>query len=328
MHSVTHLAARLDEAYLRTRGVVVADESVGFDALPECDPHDQLHGRLLIKYLTTADVERFGEAAGISHFSGMHSVTPTTIASSDLATLLGPGGPESAQFHALVLRPDRLGSVRGPRWFRDKLGIEYVVGDGFSSAAIESRVVMDRGRAEAMSGRPMEALVFTDIANSTALIAESGDAEWNALIERHDQVARSLIAEHGGHFVKSTGDGLLATFGQATPGVECGLRIITAMASLGMEVRAGVHVGEFYVRENPDAHGDLAGIAVNFANRVMSEALPGELWASSAIRDVMMGSGYQFTPQGEHDLKGVPDSAVLYSVCEVPLDGTAGRTRG
>lgn len=61
------------------------------------------------------------------------------------------------------------------------------------------------------SARKFATVLFTDIVGSTRRSAERGDAAWRALLDSHDRIARSLVDEHGGRVVKSTGDGLLVT---------------------------------------------------------------------------------------------------------------------
>jgi class 3 adenylate cyclase len=79
--------------------------------------------------------------------------------------------------------------------------------------------------------------------------------------------------------------------------------------SIGLDVRAGVHTGECEVRGD-----DLAGIAVHLGARVMAAAEPGEVLASSTVKDLVVGSGLEFADRGTHQLKGVPGDWVLYAV--------------
>jgi class 3 adenylate cyclase len=130
------------------------------------------------------------------------------------------------------------------------------------------------------------------------------------MLDGHDRVARELVSRHGGRLVKSTGDGLLATFDTPSQGVACGIAMCDVIGGLGVPIRAGLHAGQIEVRED----GDVTGIAVNIAARVEQHAAVGELWTSSTVRDMMLGGAETFTERGEHALKGIDGSWRLYSV--------------
>lgn len=158
--------------------------------------------------------------------------------------------------------------------------------------------------------RQFGAVLFTDIVDSTRHSAAVGDAKWRAVLDSHDRIARRLIDEHHGRVVKSTGDGLLATFDAPSQGVECGMKMCDALRGIGIEIRAGIHAGEIEVHDD----GDISGIAVNLAARVEQKASDGELWASSTVREMMLGGSASFEERGEHKLKGVDGTWRLFSV--------------
>lgn len=158
--------------------------------------------------------------------------------------------------------------------------------------------------------RQFGTVMFTDIVDSTKQSAALGDASWRAVLDSHDRTARGLIDQHRGRVVKSTGDGLLAVFDAPSSGVECGMKLCDALRGIGIEIRAGVHAGEIEVHDD----GDISGIAVNLAARVEQKAKNGELWASSTVRDMMLGGSASFTEQGEHELKGIDGAWRLFSV--------------
>lgn len=160
------------------------------------------------------------------------------------------------------------------------------------------------------STRKFATVLFTDIVGSTRQSAERGDAAWRAVLDSHDRIARGLIDEHGGHVVKSTGDGLLVTFDTPSQGIACGVSLRDALAGIGIEIRAGVHAGEIELHDD----GDVSGIAVNLAARVEQRAADGEIWASSTVRDMMLGGNTAFSDAGEHELKGIDGSWRLFSI--------------
>lgn len=160
------------------------------------------------------------------------------------------------------------------------------------------------------STRRFATVLFTDIVGSTRQSAERGDAAWRAILDSHDRIARGLIDEHEGHVVKSTGDGLLVTFDAPSQGVACSVSLRDALAGIGVEIRAGVHAGEIELHDD----GDVSGIAVNLAARVEQRAGDGEIWASSTVRDLMLGGSTAFSDAGEHELKGIDGSWRLFSI--------------
>lgn len=70
------------------------------------------------------------------------------------------------------------------------------------------------------------------------------------------------------------------------------------LSGIGLDVRAGLHAGELEVRDD----GDVSGLAVKLAARVEQSARDGELWASSTVRDMTLGSGVDFADEGERSL--------------------------
>ena len=107
---------------------------------------------------------------------------------------------------------------------------------------------------------------------------------------------------HRGTLVKSTGDGILATFDAPTRAVRCAASILDRLRTLDLDCRAGVHTGEIQRRGD-----DVGGLGVHIAARIMSLAGTGEVFISRTVRDLVVGSGLAFADRGEHRLKGVPE---------------------
>jgi pimeloyl-ACP methyl ester carboxylesterase len=139
--------------------------------------------------------------------------------------------------------------------------------------------------------------------------ASLGDRAWRDVLDRHDEVARSQIERHRGKLVKSTGDGLLATFDGPARGVQCASAMARSMRPLGIEIRAGLHTGEVEVRGE-----DVGGIGVHIGARVAAKAGANEVLVSRTVKDLVAGSGLSFDDRGLHELKGVPDEWQLYAV--------------
>jgi class 3 adenylate cyclase len=104
--------------------------------------------------------------------------------------------------------------------------------------------------------------------------------------------------------IKTTGDGMLATFDGPGRAIRCANALRDALRPLGLEIRAGLHTGEVELR-GPD-----------IAARVLEQASAGQLLASAAVPMLVAGSGIQFEDHGEHELKGVPGAWRLFGVLD------------
>jgi class 3 adenylate cyclase len=164
--------------------------------------------------------------------------------------------------------------------------------------------------------RVLATVLFTDIVDSTARAASLGDARWRELLERHDALVREHVEGAGGRVVKSTGDGALASFSGPARAMRCAQELLGAVQELGLDARAGLHTGEC------EAIGDdLGGLAVHIGARVAGQAEPGEVLVSSTVKDLVVGSGLEFSDRGEHELKGVPGAWRIYALAhQTPAD--------
>ena len=157
--------------------------------------------------------------------------------------------------------------------------------------------------------RVLATVLFTDIVGSTDKACEVGDACWTELLEKHNTTVRAFLAQYRGTEVKTTGDGFLATFDGPSRTVQCAQAICEAVKPLGLEVRAGCHTGEIELMGS-----DVGGVAVHIGARVGALAGSSEVLVSSAVKDLVAGSGLVFVDRGEHQLKGVPEPWHLYAV--------------
>jgi class 3 adenylate cyclase len=158
------------------------------------------------------------------------------------------------------------------------------------------------------SSRVLASVLFTDVVDSTALASRMGDRAWTGMLERHHETAGALIAGHGGEVVKSLGDGLLAVFSGPAQAVRCAREVIEDARTAGLDIRTGVHVGEIERRQ-----GDVAGLAVHLAARIMARARPGEVLVSRTVRDLVVGSELRFEDRGECELKGFDEPWTVFA---------------
>jgi class 3 adenylate cyclase len=159
--------------------------------------------------------------------------------------------------------------------------------------------------------RVLATVLFTDIVDSTRQASRIGDRRWRELLDVHDELARRLVEEAGGELVKTTGDGVLATFDGPGRGIRCAMTLREELGKIDLEVRAGLHTGEVEVRDN-----DVGGIAVHIAARVMAAARPGEILSSRTVRDLVVGSDVALESRGSRSLKGVDGKWQLFAVAE------------
>jgi class 3 adenylate cyclase len=143
-------------------------------------------------------------------------------------------------------------------------------------------------------------VLFTDVVGSTAAAAKVGDEQWRETMDAHDRVAARVIGDHSGRIVKSTGDGLLATFAGPSSAVGAASALRAELAQLGLRIRAGIHAGEIETRDD-----DISGFAVNLAARVEGAAPDGEVYVTSTVGDLLIGGSFEFEDAGGHELKGI-----------------------
>jgi class 3 adenylate cyclase len=159
--------------------------------------------------------------------------------------------------------------------------------------------------------RVLVTVLFTDIVGSTERAAAEGDRRWRELLDAHNDAVRREINRFRGREVDTTGDAVFAVFDGPARAIRCGSAIRDAVRSLGLDVRAGLHTGEVEL-----AGDTVRGIAVHIGARVAALARPGEVLATSTVKDLVAGSGLQFVDRGEHELKGVPESKRLFAVVD------------
>jgi len=164
------------------------------------------------------------------------------------------------------------------------------------------------GRTEHLQYKKLSTALFTDIVGSTEKLIQMGDRAWRKALDQHDAIAAPLVKQFRGRIVKNTGDGLLAVFDGPVRALQCALALVQALEAIGLPIRAGLHVGEVVSRG-----GDVTGIAINIAARVMEKAGSGEVLTTRTLKDLTGGSDMPFRSEGEHELKGLSERFELFS---------------
>lgn len=182
----------------------------------------------------------------------------------------------------------------------------WVVGDE-PYVAIDFQGIEDFAKGPEAGERVLTTMLFTDIVGSTGEAERLGDRAWKRLLAGHREDVRSLLETHRGRELATTGDGFLAIFDGPARAITCAIAIGASARKLGIGIRAGVHTGEVEM-----ADGDVHGLAVHLAARIMSAAGVGEVFVSSTSRELATGAGVEFVDRGSHELKGISGTRQLY----------------
>jgi len=212
---------------------------------------------------------------------------------------------------------DKICSVGNARWLaRNIEAARYVELAGENHAPfIDGDDILDEVqefltgvREPAAPDRMLATVLFTDIVGSTDRARELGDRRWRDLLERHNEIVRRDLERFRGVEIDTAGDGFFATFDGPARAIRCARSIVDNVRGVGLDVRSGLHTGECEL-----SAGSVRGIAVHTGARVASIAAPGEVLVSSTVKDLVAGSGVEFTDRGLHELKGIPGEWRLYA---------------
>jgi class 3 adenylate cyclase len=223
---------------------------------------------------------------------------PTLILHRESATFVAVGHGRYLAEHIAGSRYVELPGADVPYWVGDVAPL---------LDEIEEFITGVRGQSDAE--RVLTTILFTDIVGSTKRAAALGDHRWHDLLDKHDKVVRHELDRFGGREVNTAGDGFVAAFTTPSVAIDCAEAIVDAVRVLGIEVRAGIHVGEVEVRG-----ADVAGMAVHIGARVAAFAGPSEVLVSSTVRETVTGSRRKFAARGEYELKGVPGVWALHAL--------------
>jgi class 3 adenylate cyclase len=216
---------------------------------------------------------------------------------------------------AALLVPSRAGDVRFLRWFAKGAELVELPGSDVDLMWESPELALDAvqefltgvRRAPELS-RVLATVLFTDIVGSTERAARVGDRRWRELLEVHDELAGRLVGQFHGQLIKTTGDGILATFDGPGRAIRCAAAFRDELAGIGLQIRAGLHAGEIELRD-----GDVGGIAVHIAARVMAAAEPGRIVTSRTVHDLVVGSDIAMDDLGTRPLKGVDGTWQLFA---------------
>ena len=147
-------------------------------------------------------------------------------------------------------------------------------------------------------------------------------------LARHDELMSQAIEGHGGHVVKTTGDGFFAAFATASDGVDAAIDAQLALAGEAwpetgpLRVRMAVHTGAAELRDR-----DYHGPALNRAARLMSIGHGGQVLVSLVTSELIRGSGVELVDLGSHHLRDLGEPERVFQVVHPDLRSEYGALR-
>lgn len=228
-------------------------------------------------------------------------------------------GTERCQFHHVgylvsgrvrVVGPDGETVEIGPNSVMDIApGHDSMVLGDEPAVSIEWAGTAGWARPPAAGDRVVTTLLLTDIVDSTALAERLGPAAWGRLIVAHDEAIRLVLGQYRGNEVKTTGDGFMSAFDGAGRAIQAALAMREQLHGLDLRIRTAVHTGEVEILT-----GDVRGVAVHEAARILDLARPDEILVSATTRELSASGGYRFVDRGSHELRGLTGERHLFAV--------------
>ncbi len=151
-------------------------------------------------------------------------------------------------------------------------------------------------------------VLCTSVAQAGAHAVWLGGRQWHELVDRHHGVVRKALKRYSGREIDAGEQGITAVFDGTARAVRCALDIRDELLELGLRISAGVHAGECEL-----AGGRPRGVAMHVASGIMAAAQPGEVLVSSTVKDLVVGSGLDFSERGGRQFAGVPGTWSLFA---------------
>lgn len=114
---------------------------------------------------------------------------------------------------------------------------------------------------------------------------------------------------HKGRLIAGDGPGSLAAFDGPARAIRCAKQLRDAVVRLGNSAGIGLHTGECEV-----VGETFAGFAVNLAAKIGDLAEPGQIVVSRTVKDLVAGSGLEFTEIGRRSFPEIEGEWRLFSV--------------
>lgn len=159
-------------------------------------------------------------------------------------------------------------------------------------------------------------VMFTDMVGSTNMTETLGDEGAQKMVRLHNRIVRDALTKKLGREVKHTGDGIMASFENASNGIEAAIMIQESLAEshrqepdLPLQIKIGINAGEAIMEDD-----DIFGSTVQIAARLADKAQAGEIIISSLVQGLCSGKKIAMTKRGPANLKGVSDPVDLFEV--------------
>ncbi|MBM3565788.1 MAG: hypothetical protein FJX42_06735, partial [Alphaproteobacteria bacterium] len=159
-------------------------------------------------------------------------------------------------------------------------------------------------------------VMFTDMVGSTALTQTRGQQVAQQVVRAHNRIVRQALTRYNGREIKHTGDGIMASFAQASGAVDAAIQIQKDVAQhtrdypdLPLKLKIGLNTGEPIAED-----GDLFGSTVQLSARITDKASADEIFVLDSVRMVCAGRNYRFVSRGGYTLKGFDGDVMLYEV--------------
>jgi adenylate cyclase len=159
------------------------------------------------------------------------------------------------------------------------------------------------------------AVLFTDIAGSTAMTQQLGDSGAQQVVRAHNKVVREALSANAGREVKHTGDGIMASFNKTADAVAAAIQMqkgsmaVRKGTKLPLHLKIGINAGEPIQEDN-----DLFGTTVQMSARIVDKAQADEIFCSEIVRGICTGKGVQFLDRGTYAMKGFDQDPTLWEV--------------
>lgn len=159
------------------------------------------------------------------------------------------------------------------------------------------------------SERRLSAVMAADVAGYSRMMGADEEGTLARLTAHRRDLFDPAIARCRGRIVKTTGDGLLATFASVVDAVRCAVEVQAGMAERNtgaadgqrVDFRIGINVGDIVEQD-----GDIFGDGVNIAARLESIADPGGICVSARVQEDADGRlDVGFEDMGEQSLKNI-----------------------
>ncbi len=302
--------AQFEGAILAGELEVVDEMFVAFAAVHDGDVHASYDWPMGIALTMAAAAIELGDSSAESWIE--HAEQSAALAGSVLeqamlsvhrarhAFMTGGGGQDELDQSRIALETlDGLGAPLLARLHRERL------------TSVAGRIGMPSGR--------IRTVMFTDIVDSTRLMASAGNAAWAVILGEHHRIVRSVVGRFRGSIMTSTGDGFSSWFENPRDAVEAAKALHQAIEHAALvvpggavAVRVGLASGSVF-----DLGGDASGLAVAEAARVMATATTGQTHVSQSVLehglDIELGRSL-----GLHSFKGLPKPIEVFELAPQP----------